>query len=72
MQPPIRAPRNPTDFKTIFSSVTRTATASQIISPRDTIPVPEFFQLVFGPINAANNADGVSAREHHALHVHNR
>lgn len=52
-----------TDFTTIFSSIFSFESHKRPIrdlNERDTITPPPLFTETFGPINAANNANGVS------------
>ncbi len=56
--------RKRTDFNGIFSDIKNHKVTPlhdrESIIQRDVPPAPDFFSLVFGPVNAANNADGVS------------
>ena len=57
-----------TDFATIFASIhsfKSHKSPSRDLNERDTITPPPLFELTFGPINAANNADGVSNVYYH-------
>ncbi|KAF9480573.1 hypothetical protein BDN70DRAFT_920423 [Pholiota conissans] len=62
-QPTVPA-RNRTDFDTIFAEITESTTLSTRspkdihIAARQARATPKFFELTFGPIGAANNADG--------------
>jgi hypothetical protein len=53
-----------TDFATIFSAIYSFQEShkrpTRDLNERDTITPPPLFAETFGPINAANNADGVS------------
>jgi hypothetical protein len=61
--PAIRKTGVKTDFTTIFSSIYSFEShkrPTRDLNERDTITPPPLFAETFGPINAANNADGVS------------
>jgi len=61
---PIRKTGVKTDFATIFSAIYSFQKShkgpTRDLNERDTITPPPLFAETFGPINAANNADGVS------------